>query len=147
MSHNLETNVNEISSYFFDRFFAFIIFRCISCQKKLGSGWVGLGRILIIRLVLKWPWTFITFFSDFLNGFRAVWFSSRRPIHIWLLIVTSYASITCNDMFTYKDTDMCRYMCIHKKNTYKHTYDAYHAVCAPYTTINDLTNCTILGLN
>ena len=65
----------------------------ISHQRTLRSRRVGLGRLIVLndsaspQMVLKINSNFLWFFC---NGFRVVWMSS----HIWLLIGTSFASLT-----------------------------------------------------
>ena len=47
----------------------------------------------MIQLVLKWSYIFISYFSDFFKRFSSQ-LNVDRPTHIWLLIGTSFASLT-----------------------------------------------------
>ena len=89
ISSNIETYETLLSFFDFKYLSVFEIeaFKNRYGRAGLGCAWPGRAGpgqadslFQSIMLVLRLPYKYISIFSDFLKGFRAVWMSSRLPI-------------------------------------------------------------------
>ena len=82
-----------ISSYFF-RFIYFCSFQVISCHKALRSGWIRLGWAGFKRVRPGWAGSCRV---RPVHCFKCLSLNAVEATCIWLLIVTSFASLTSNN--------------------------------------------------